>query len=42
MADITEQMIAPLGLNEDNMQAFKNLVENVLGASGGVNIKNDI
>lgn len=42
MVDITAQMIAPLGLNEENMQAFKNLVENVLRASGDGNIKNDI
>lgn len=39
MADITAQMITPLGLDEENTQAFKDLVENILKASSNSSTK---
>jgi len=33
MADITAQMLTPLGLSEENMQVFKELLRNILADS---------
>ncbi len=38
MAGITTQMISSLGLSEENMQAFQELIVNILKDSGNKNI----